>query len=92
MAVTLTYREQLIALFAGELEDGDYLTAPCPTVPLALEICKVADPGSFVKLREAVYGPAMPADMLPDGHLAILQHGYDRWRSIRHQHKGTRGL
>lgn len=70
---------ELIALFAGELDEGDWLSEPCYTVPLCVEIARHVRPVSAVRLREAIYGPARPADAVPCLALEVIGLGYQRW-------------
>lgn len=92
MTVALTHREQLVALFAGELEDGEWVTTPCYTVPLAVEICRCVDPETEIRLRQAIYGDARPADSVPGLALEVIGLAFTRWRQTRHVQKGSRGL
>lgn len=92
MSVSLTPREQLIALFAGEMEEGEWTTTPCATIPLAVEICRVIDPGSMQQLRHAVFGSARPEYSIDGSALSILEMGWSRWQSIRSIQRRGRGL
>jgi hypothetical protein len=92
MSVSLTQREQLIALFAGEMEEGEWTTTPCATIPLAVEICKMVDPGSLIQLRHAVFGHARPEASIDSFALDILSMGWSRWQSIRAIQRRGRGL
>jgi hypothetical protein len=92
VTVALTHREQLIALFAGEQEDGEWVTTPCYTIPLAIEICRAVDPASEVKLRQAIYGDQRPPDAVPGLALEVIGLAFNRWVQIRNVQKRSRGL
>lgn len=90
-AASLTYRENLIALFAGEIEEGVMITRPCYKLVLCAEIARQVDPQSEIKLREAIYGTARPADSIPSVALQVIHLAYTNWVAKR-AHQGNRGL
>lgn len=76
----LSYREELISLFAGEVEEGYPVTSPCYRLHLAIEICRNVDPGTVASLVNAVYGTATPIDTIPANALEILAASYHQWK------------
>lgn len=81
-------QEHLIALFAGEMDEGDWLSTPCYTVPLCVEIARHVRPTSEVRLREAIYGQARPADAVPGMALEVIGLGFKRWQQLAATHRG----
>lgn len=71
--------DTLALLFTGEEDyEGGWLTAPCPTVPLAVRLCEELRPATFEVLVRRLYGP-LPLDDLPGDVLDVPKEGYTRW-------------
>lgn len=81
MTLTLTHREQMVALFAGEVEEGDFLTQPFYSVPLCVEIANCVSPTSEIALRKAIYGPERPPESIPQLALEAISLAYGRWKA-----------
>jgi DNA-binding LytR/AlgR family response regulator len=79
MPLALTHREQMVALFAGEVEEGDFLTQPFYSVPLCVEIANCVNPTSEDALRKAIFGDERPADSIPQQALGAIEIAYRRW-------------
>lgn len=76
-------RSELIHLFAGEQQEGEWLTEPCWTLPLALAICRAVKPANPDRLREAVYGDWPRINDLPEVALKTLRLAYEKWVNER---------